>query len=90
MIVIMNTKVGEEDKMHHVIKMIMYAETKEKALDQPYWFSHTCWQISKGDWLFDNDGEAIENSDGLKRVLTMEYHKDKKDKIWVIPVDVHT
>lgn len=65
-------------------------EKKDMDLDQPYWFSHVCWRISRGDWLFDNDGEAIKDSKDLKRVLSMEYNDNKKNKAWVIPVDVHT
>lgn len=65
-------------------------EEKNELKDNPYWFKHQCWKISRGDWLFDNNGEPIENTEDLDRVLRMEYCEDKEAKAWVIPVDVHT
>ena len=84
------------DKNKQILEELEDEKDKGLAgLTNPYWFSYNCLKISRGDWLYDDDGEAIQTSKNLKRVLTKEYceDKDKKDKdlkVWVLPVDVHT
>ena len=75
------------DKNKEILKEL---EEEKDIWVNPYWFDHTCWKISKGDWLYDDDGEAIKNSEDLKRVLKKKYCEDKDAKVWVLPVDVHT
>jgi len=85
----------------HVIKKCTKEKTAEKLFEDMR-FRYACYHIGayKGAdiWLYDDDGEGIQNRDHLNNVLTKwkVIYEDKgienpyRDcNIWVVPADVH-
>lgn len=84
-------------------KMLNVIEEKnvENELYNLTMFRHYCYKL--GDyydgWLYDNDGELINDEEHLHNVLNKWecLYKEKKEKenpykdleVWVIPVDIH-
>lgn len=80
-------------------KMLNELDERDTSMETPYWFSYYCYDLSGSNkWLYDGDGETIENEECLKDVLSKweeSYEKqgkqnpNKNKKVFVIPVDVH-